>query len=246
LNRTGIATSPIDSKRLVDAAHDAGTGGTMDGRALEAERIRWAQEAPPIGTVPPPGTVKGVVKTVVEKVEGHKPTVFIDKLGERLAFERTGTRLYEALLAKFEVANVHEGGPTRLDLERIRDDERRHYAIVRDALLHVGADPTAMTPGADLVGVAGLGWVQALTDPRTTLTQCLVVIQAAELADADGWMLLVELAEGLGYDDLVQQFRVAQAQEEEHVVRVRSWLAAAVVGQSGVAPTPPQPETPAA
>src|SRR5688500_4167477 len=100
-NRTGIGTSPLDSRQTIKGAEQAATIGPQDGKVLEAERVLWARNAEPVGSIPPPATVKGMVKTVIEMVEGHKPTVFIDKLGERLAFERTGTRLYEALLAKF-------------------------------------------------------------------------------------------------------------------------------------------------
>jgi len=102
-NRTGIKTSPIDSKRTMQgAAESAGPMTGLDGAALEAERVRWSRDAYPVGTVPPPGSVKGMLKSVLEALEGHKAGVFIDKLGERLAFERTGCRLYDALLAKFE------------------------------------------------------------------------------------------------------------------------------------------------
>ena len=57
----------------------------------------------PIGTVPLPGTVKGMAKTSVQKVMGRHPEVLIDALGDRLAFERTGTRLYDAFLGKARV-----------------------------------------------------------------------------------------------------------------------------------------------
>ena len=232
-NRTGIATSPIDSKRTVQGAVAGDTTGLADGYAIEAERVRWSREADPVGTVPPPGTVRGVLKSLVEKIEGHKLAVFIDKLGERVAFERTGTRLYDALLAKFEVAHVHEGGPTRQALEQIRDDEIRHYALVRDAMLELGADPTAMTPAADVIGVAGMGWVQVLTDPRSTLSQCLVVMLTAEDADTEGWDLLVSLAESLGFDELATQFRLALVEEEEHAVKMRAWVTHSLLGQAG-------------
>lgn len=32
------------------------------------------------------------------RVKGDSPTILLDKLGERLAFKRTGTRLYDALI----------------------------------------------------------------------------------------------------------------------------------------------------
>lgn len=245
MNRTGIATSPIDSKRLVEAAND---GASADGDSatlaiasqvnpLEAERLVWAQQAGPVGSMPPPASLKGTFKTLMEQVQGHKPTVFLDKLGERIQFERTGTRLYDALLVKFDAADVHQGGPTRAELQRIRDDEHRHFLLLCQAMEKLGADPTAQTPCADVIANAGAGWVQVLCDPRTTLTQCLDVILVAELADTDGWMLLADLAAGLGFDDLSREFRTAMAQEEEHLMRVRAWVSAAVLGQSGVAPT---------
>lgn len=244
-NRTGVATSPIDSPKLVEAAMRAGTSsGLLDGHGLEIERVLWARDAEPVGTVPPPLTIKGIAKAIVEKLEGHQPTVFVDKLGERLAFERTGTRLYDAVLAKFEAASVHVGGPTRIELERIREDEHRHMLIVRDALNYVGADPTAMTPSADIVGVAGVGWVQVLNDPRTTLSQCLQVILMAELADVDGWGLLIDLADGLGFEELSRQFRIALAEEDQHLIMVRSWVSSSLLGQSGVSPTPPLHSSP--
>ena len=36
----------------------------------------------------------------------------MDKIGERLAFERTGTRLYEALVSKHEAFGSFPGGPS--------------------------------------------------------------------------------------------------------------------------------------
>ena len=85
--------------------------------------------------------------------------------------------------------------------------------ILRDAIETLGGDPTVVTPSADVVGVAGSGWVQALTDPRTTLTEALKVVLAAELADNDGWETLVEVAAGLEQEELAAQFREAASDE---------------------------------
>jgi len=232
-NRTGIATSPIDAPRTIEAAEEARTAGPLDGKALEAERVEWARSASPVGTVPPPLTVKGAAKTAVELVEGHKPTVFIDKLGQRLAYERTGVRLYEALLAKYEAAHVHAGGPSREDIATIRNEEHEHMRLVREAIEQLGADPTAITPCADISAVAGLGWVQVLSDPRTTLTQCLDTMLIVESGDVEGWDLLVQLASGLGFDELADRFLAASEVEEEHQRKIRGWVAQAVIGQSG-------------
>src|SRR5690606_32748783 len=134
-------------------------------------------------------------------------------------------------IAKLEAAQVHEGGPTRAELEKIRDEEHQHFLLVRDAIRELGADPTAMTPSADVIGVAGSGWVQVLSDPRTTLTQCLDVMMVVEHGDVDGWELLIEMADNLGFDELAERFRAAHLVEEEHAIKVRAWLAVALLGQ---------------
>jgi hypothetical protein len=68
--------------------------------------------------------VKGVAKTGMQKLTGKKPEVLIDKLGARLAFERTGTRLYDALLGKCLVRRDEvKGLPIEL-LREFRDEGR--------------------------------------------------------------------------------------------------------------------------
>jgi rubrerythrin len=234
-NRTGIATSPFDSDKTIAAADAAATAlPDLDGEALSAERLTWARGADPVGSMPPPASLKGAVKTTVEAIKGHDANVFLDKLGERAAYERAGTRLYEALLVKLDAADHHDSGPTRAEILDIREDELEHYRLVRDAIIKLGGDPTAMTPCADVSGVLGMGLVQVLTDPRTTLTQCLEAMLIAELTDNDAWLLLADLAERLGHDEMAESFRVALQAEEEHLARVRGWLEVRLIGQAGV------------
>lgn len=244
LNRTGIEASPLDSKKTVEGARnagpEAGPAGAGSGDALTRERTAWCQNAGPVGTLPPPASIKGAVKTVLQKLKGVEPNVFLDKLGERLAFERTGVRLYEALLCKLEGATVHEGGPTRQELLDHRIEELAHFHLLEDAMRELGADPTAMTPCADIVAVASSGAVKVLADPRSTLTQCLDAMLMVELLDNDSWEVLARLAEGLRQDDLAARFRAALADEERHLRAVRRWLGAALLGQAGVQPTAPR------
>jgi len=243
-NRTGAATDPAEAKRTMEGA-ELGTPDEnvdMEAPELHATRVAWSADAEPIGTMPPPDTMKGKAKAAVKKMQGKDPAVFLDQLGARLAFERTGTRLYEALLVKLAAANVHEGGPTRAELEEIRDEELRHAALIQRCMEQLGADPTAVTPAADIQGVASSGVMQVVADPRTTLTQALEAALIAELADNDSWQMLIELAEGLGQDEMAEQFRHALDHEERHLARVRRWLSAALVGQAGIEPAPRQDE----
>jgi rubrerythrin len=233
-NRTGIGTSPIESKKAIEGARAATEQPRVDGKELLATRVKLSRQVEPVGTMPPPSSLKGVAKATVDAVKGTHPMVFLDLLAERLAFERTGTRLYDALLAKLDAADPRPEGPARADVEQIRDDELRHFALLKQVIEKMGADPTVMTPSADVSAVMSMGLVQTLADPRVTLTQAMKAILVAELADNDGWMMLSDLAEQLGHDELARQFQEALAEEEEHLAQVRAWLTSSVAGQAGV------------
>ena len=191
-----------------------------------------------VTTVRVPVMVEGIAEAVMEWIEANEPTPLIDKLGERLAYERTSVRLYEALIAKLDATGVHWGGPTRAALEEIRDDEQRHVQLVRDAIEQLGGDYTVRTPSADVTGIAALGWEQVLTDPRTTLAQCLGVLLIAENGDGEGWRLLADIATRLGHDELALRFEAANDVELDHAARVRAWLETAVLGQVDAIPIP--------
>src|SRR4051812_4407710 len=99
-NRTGIQTSPLDS-RATERGAEEGVPSSLGGEAPMASlRLEIASESEPVGSMPPPATLKGVAKTAVTLLKGKSPTLFLNKLGERLAFERTGVRLYEAVIDK--------------------------------------------------------------------------------------------------------------------------------------------------
>lgn len=228
MNRTGMDTSPMHAKRLMEISNEH---PVRPGEATEFARVRRerSQESATVGSVPPPGTAKGMATTAVEMIKGHKPTVLIDKLGERLAFERTSVRLYEAILVKFDALGTWEGGPTREALVQIRDDELAHFELLKQCVQKVGADPTAMTPSADVVGIESAGVLKVITDPRSTLAQALHAILIAERADSEGWLLLTQLAQELGHTDLAQRFAAAEKTEDQHGEWVRNWLAASVM-----------------
>lgn len=232
-NRTGIAISPIDSKELIEAGLATKPSMAGDDETASAMRLDYASGSEPVGTVPPPATVKGAVGTVVKAVKGESMSVFMDKLGERLAFERTGTRLYAALITKFKASTPLPGGPTLEDLVEIQADEHRHFELVSEVMTTLGGDPTAVTPSADVAAVASMGLPQVITDPRTTFKQCLDAILVAELVDNDGWTLLATLAERLGHTEIAQKFRAALEEEADHLAMVRSWITESTLADGG-------------
>jgi rubrerythrin len=223
-NRTGMQMSPVHSKEMMENTElEATQPEELDGQAIAQLRAEYAEEADPLGSVPAPGTLKGMVKSGAKMMTGNRPQAFIDKLAERLAYERGGTRLYEAAMVKF-MAHADELPDVSVDdLREIRDEEASHALLIKECIEQLGADPTAQTPSADLVGVETMGFMQAVTDPRTNLAQTLHALLAAELVDEAGWETLIALAESMGQSDMVQRFREAEQHEQEHIFKVRSW-----------------------
>jgi rubrerythrin len=230
MNRTGMQMSPKDAQALLAGTERTVPSSGGDASALAEMRQSYAREADALGSVPVPGTLKGVVKSGAQMLTGKRPQLLIDKLAERAAFERTGTRLYDALLAKCELRADEIGREQVARLVEIRNDEASHLGLVTEALVRLGADPTAMTPCADLAGIEGSGLVQAIAEPRTSVAQSLHAILIAELADNAGWELLIELARGLGQDEIAAGFESALATEQAHLAEVKSLVQQLTLG----------------
>jgi hypothetical protein len=232
-NRTGIDLSPIDKQLLMEGAAAASPTSDGDEHAIDDARTEYVGRGDSIGSVPPPATIKGAAGTLRDVAKGTHASVLIDKLGERLAFERTGTRLYGALLSKFDASEPLPAGPERFDLEKIQREERAHFEMLRDAMLSIGADPTAVTPSADVAAVSSLGLLQVLGDPRMNLKQSLEAILVAELVDNDGWATLIDLARAQGHRELAERFEQALAEEAVHLANVRAWVRNATLADGG-------------
>jgi rubrerythrin len=211
-NMTGAAVAPERAEAMVAATEEFGPSGDGDARAIAAVRVMYANEDP---TPRPDGA------------EADGSAVLLDKLGERLAFERAGVRLYEALVSKHEAYGSFEGGPSREDLEHLLGEEQAHFAMLGEAIAELGGDPTELTRSATVQLAASRGVADVLVDPRVSFVESLEAIAIAELADNECWQTLAELARLGGNEDLGEQCEEAFATEQEHLEKVRSWLAAA-------------------
>lgn len=233
MNRTGIQMSPFDTKDMEKTQSiDAAQMASGDASEIAQTRSLYINESDDLGSVPMPGSMKGMVKTGISKMTGNEPTLLMDKLGERLAFERTGTRLYDALITKFEAMQDGTTSMTLADLQEIREDEWRHFSMVANAIESMGGDPTAQTPCADVAGVESMGLIQVISDPRTTLAQSLHAILVAEMTDNNGWEMLIALAEENGQGSMVPDFSQALDQERIHLQKVQTWFEEATIGKA--------------
>jgi rubrerythrin len=261
-NRTGAALNPKDLDLMLDAVQDLSPPVPINTMRMDVERQHYITEAESVGSMPPPQPAgKRAPTRAKDAAADPSMTLLLDKLGERIAFERTGTRLYSALITKYlalmnageptlpaveEISDADGGGDgadqstrdSALDtLTRIRAEELGHFRMLCDLVLELGGDPTAQTPSADVVGAASMGFMQVLTDPRTTLGQCLEIVLSIELTDNASWELLAELAEAAGQKNLAQPFAEALATEQQHLEIVQTWLKALMMQAAGTRTT---------
>ena len=137
VNRTGLGFAPELAQELIEGAEASTPSSAGNAGGIEAMRAIYADAAEPIGTVP-----ASVTPGKETKKARKKPTpALLDKLGGRLAFERSGVRLYEGVLLKYRVHGSWDGGPTEAELEHLRSEEREHFLM-----LHEKMEGWAQTP----------------------------------------------------------------------------------------------------
>ena len=212
MNQTGMQTAEDGGAKMLENL-ELTKPPRGDETELAKIRLEYAKDAEPVGTIPEP------------KQSGMR-AVLMDKLGERLAFERAGARLYDALMVKC-AADASKAVSAK-EIRHVRDEEAMHFALVGAAIQSLGGDPTAQTPCADVTGVEGMGLMQVLTDPKTTVAQALHATLVAEMIDNVAWDELIELAMQVGNDDLVARFSKARDHEKEHLEKVSGWYKGAV------------------
>ncbi|MDB5102881.1 MAG: hypothetical protein JWP91_570 [Fibrobacteres bacterium] len=237
MNRSGTSTSPEDALDVIREAQRTPPSPKGDARQLAEYRKPYLEQRIPIGSRP---VAIDQARTGRAEEGNTSVSLLLDKLGERLAFERQGVRLYESLIGKIKAIGEEPGGPAIDELEHILDEERAHFRFLSEAIVGIGGDPTVQTPCANIAGILSQGLVQVVADPRTTVPQCLEAILNAELADNDGWNLLQALVATLGVGDLGDRIEEAKEHEQDHLEMVRSWQAAMVMGNA--APIKPNPE----
>lgn len=238
VNRTGLAAAPFAAQTSATTAPTRSTSEVPAADAVpwletpgtfEQVRAAYADISLDVGTVPPPGSAQGA-----DKLARRDGVVLFDMLGERLAFERTAVRLYEAAIAKHDIYGSWDEGPTRDDLERARDEELEHALVLHDVLAGLGGDPSAVSPGADVQAVLHRGLWLVLVDPRTTLRHAVEALLVLELVDAERWEALEDLVLAVGEEHLVPEVAGALEAEREHLRAVRHWhgagLSAAATG----------------
>jgi len=146
----------------------------------------------------------------------------IDRLAERLVFERLAVELYEAAILRINASAdvlVRRAAPT---LARIRFEEHEHASWLERALAGAGASPSVETPRSALARIETEGIARVVRDARAPLGHVVQALLAAELVDHAGWHALLDLADEAEDDDAHEQLRRRLDEESTHLHAIRT------------------------
>jgi hypothetical protein len=219
LNRTGTRAAADRLDEMLDRDDLPAVDEPAPGPTDEEIRREYIEEARPVGSHTDRSTDPASVH-------------LLDSLGGRLAYERGGARLYEAILRKAEAIGHLQGLEGCIpDLRHIREEEIEHTLLLERVIVELGGDPTLETPCADVEGVMSSGLLQVVQDPRTSLLQCLRAAAVAELADLENWTALVRRTAGGRLEaGLAEEIGEALTHEQEHLATIRAWIVTAEGG----------------
>jgi bacterioferritin (cytochrome b1) len=140
----------------------------------------------------------------------------IDLLTERLAFERSGVKLYDAIIRKMEQSPEPA-------ISEMLDQMREHRADekgLEEQIRSLGGDAHAETELSRLVTRESVG-IEDVVEHDPELPHLFHALLAAELVDNAGWDLLAAIADEANDKDARKAFKKRLHEEEEHLVFCR-------------------------
>lgn len=152
----------------------------------------------------------------LEKLGTTDPEKIIDVLGERLAYERSGVKLYDAILKKVKASRHTQLKKFSKELEEHREHEVEHAEWCAEQIRSLGGDPDQPTERAQLVHVEAKGLEEVIFGDGP-ISQAFHALNTAELGDNGGWALLVGLADQLGDEEMKREAQERLKHEEEHL-----------------------------
>ena len=145
----------------------------------------------------------------------------VELLSERATFEKSAVGLYDALLDSLEQIDDDELVAAREKLEQCRDEEQEHADWLDDLLERLGGHPAhAMSEAVVRESRAIEQVIRTKPDGAGPLPMVYAML-SAELMDAEGWNLLLELADALDDAPAVRELRKRAEHESEHLELIR-------------------------
>ena len=144
------------------------------------------------------------------------PEKVIELLSERLAYERSGIKLYDAILKKVRRSRHTQLKKLVKELESHRDQEVEHAEWCEENIRMLGGDPDEKTERTLLVETEAQG-IEQIVFGDAPLSQMFHALNMAELGDNAGWAQLVGIAEQCGDEEARAEFQERLEHEEEHL-----------------------------
>lgn len=183
----------------------------------------------------------------MEKLASFNREKVIDMLMERLTFERTGVKLYDAILAKMRAARSPEVAKMLEQVEEHRNEEKEHEEWLEEQIRALGGDAHKKTEMAKVVEIESQGIAKVILDGDPELSHLFHALLTAELADNAGWDLLVQLADEADDKTAKKAFKKRLHEEEDHLLFTRKavirMFRREVLGQEVGLPTSAFPPT---
>ena len=166
----------------------------------------------------------------------------IDMLAERLQFERSGVKLYDAVIKKMQASREPAVSKMLEQMQEHRDQEKEHEEWLEECIRQLGGDDKQLTEKARLVQQESKG-IEEVILKDAEIPHLFHALLAAELVDNAGWDLLVQLADEADDNKAKREFKKRLHEEEEHLILVREamrkFAAHEVLGEKLQMPTHP-------
>ena len=159
----------------------------------------------------------------MKKLAKKNATKVIDLLNERLAFERSGVKLYDTLLRRLRAAEDPALKSLLGQVKEYREEEKEHEEWLEEQIRALGGDAHSPTEHSVLVQAEAEG-VERVMRRDESIPHDFHALLTAELADNAGWDLLVQIADEFGDSEAKKEFSKRLQEEEKHLLFVRNTM----------------------
>lgn len=159
----------------------------------------------------------------MDKLAKKNVSRVIDLLNERLAFERTGVKLYDTLLARLRASTDPALEALVERVQEHRDEEHEHEEWLEEQIRALGGTAHALSEHAVLAQAEAEG-IERVMRRDDSIPHDFHALLTAELADNAGWDLLVQLAGEFGDSRAKKELEKRLHEEEKHLLFVRETL----------------------
>lgn len=157
----------------------------------------------------------------MEQLVKNNAALVLDLLLGRLAFERTGVKLYDSVIHKIERGAEPRYHRLLDQLHHIRDEEKEHEEWLEAQIRALGGTAHETSDMSMLEVEESAGIKNVIVDGHQKVLHLLHALLAAELADNAGWDLLVKLADDAGDRAAKLELGKRLAQEVQHLAFIR-------------------------